>query len=115
MKYQGSCHCKAVRYEVETDLATVLECNCSHCYMKGFLLNFVPAASFTLLTPEARLTEYFFNKRHISHQFCPLCGVESFAHGKDKEGNEMYGINVRCLEGVERESLTITPVNGKDF
>jgi hypothetical protein len=27
----GGCHCGRVRYEVATDLGTVIECNCSHC------------------------------------------------------------------------------------
>ena len=83
MKYTGGCHCGAVRYEVEADLSTAMECNCSHCAMKGFILTFVPAADFTLLTPEAKLTEYQFNKKHIHHLFCPICGVQSFGNGKN--------------------------------
>ena len=40
--YCGGCHCGAVRYEVDMDLDTVMECNCSHCARKGLLLTFVP-------------------------------------------------------------------------
>ena len=35
--YTGGCHCGRVRYEVTTDLATVMECNCSHCSKRGML------------------------------------------------------------------------------
>ncbi len=115
MKYTGGCHCGAVRYEVEADLSTAIECNCSHCSMKGFILTFVPAKQFTLLTPEAKLTEYQFNKKHIHHMFCPICGVESFAHGKNSKDEEMYGINVRCLDGIDLTTLHPKQVNGKDF
>ena len=39
--YEGSCHCGKVRYTVETDLARVIECNCSICRRTGTLLTFV--------------------------------------------------------------------------
>ena len=34
--HSGGCHCGKVRYEVETDLGTILSCNCSICASKGF-------------------------------------------------------------------------------
>jgi hypothetical protein len=34
--HTGSCHCGAVAYEVDTDLEGLIECNCSHCYRKGW-------------------------------------------------------------------------------
>ena len=39
--YTGGCHCGQVRYEVTTDLAAVVSCNCSICTKRGLLLNFV--------------------------------------------------------------------------
>ncbi len=116
MKHAGGCHCGAVSYEVEIDLEKdVLSCNCSHCQMKGFLLSFVPAGSFCLLSGEENLTEYRFNTGRIAHLFCATCGVESFARGKDAEGNDTIAINARCLEGVDPEELTVQKVNGRDF
>jgi hypothetical protein len=110
--YKGGCHCGAVRYEVETDLAKVLECNCSHCRAKGLLLNFVDKDKFKLLTGAEHLTEYQFNKKSIRHLFCNICGVQSFSEGVVFP---KAAINVRCLDGVELSSLTLTPFNGKDI
>lgn len=45
MGYKGSCHCGSVRFEVEGELEQVVECNCSHCSRKGYLLWFVPRAT----------------------------------------------------------------------
>jgi len=113
--HQGGCHCKAVRYEVELDLdQPVLECNCSHCQIKGTLWQFVPAEQFKLLSGEDTLTEYRFNTQKLQHLFCSICGVESFAYG-EKDGAKTRAINIRTIDDLDLPALTRTQVNGKDF
>jgi hypothetical protein len=111
--YAGSCHCGKVRYEVTTDLAKVMSCNCSLCSRAGYLLNFVPASQFKLLSGEDNLQDYRFNTHKIAHTFCKTCGVRSFARGKTRDGADTAAINVRCLEGVDPDTLAITKVNGR--
>lgn len=109
----GGCHCGRVRYEVETDLASILSCNCSICTKHGFLWSFVPEPRFTLLSGEGDLTEYQFHKHVIHHLFCNSCGVESFARGTMPDGAEVVALNVRCLDGIEIGELALTPVDGR--
>lgn len=109
--YAGGCHCGAVRYEAETDLASVITCNCSICTKRGLMLNFVPRGAFRL-TKEGETRDYQFNKHVIHHMFCTGCGVESFAYGALPNGVEMVALNVRCLDGVDLPSLTLTPYDG---
>lgn len=112
--YTGGCHCGKSRYEVSTDLAQVITCNCSHCEKRGLLLTFVPPERFKLVAGEDKaLTKYQFNKKVIDHLFCPECGVESFARGSTPDGRSMYAINVRCLDGVELSKLALTSVDGR--
>jgi len=115
MKYTGGCHCGAVRYEVEADLSHPMTCNCSHCEKKGFVLTFVPAAQFTLLSGEDMLTEYRFNKKTIAHLFCKACGAESFGRGTDREGKPTVMINVRCLDDVDLSAIHPTEFDGKSM
>jgi hypothetical protein len=116
-KYKGSCHCGKVQYEVELDLATSanMMCNCSRCHRLGWVLTFVPAEQFTLIQGEDNLTDYQFNKQRIHHLFCKTCGIESFARGKGKDDADTVAVNLRCVEGVDLDSLKINKVNGKDF
>jgi hypothetical protein len=111
--YSGSCHCGKVKYEVTSDLSTVIECNCSICSRAGYLLSFVPADNFKLLSGEDSLSSYHFNKNVVDHKFCKNCGVRSFGQGKGREGKPMYAINVRCLEGVDPKARQIKQVDGK--
>ncbi len=92
-----------------------MECNCSHCSRKGYLLWFVPRSQFKQLTSEAGLATYTFNKHVITHHFCPQCGCAPFATGKDRSGAATAAINVRCLEGVELSSLKKVPVDGRSL
>lgn len=109
--HHGSCHCGAVRYEVETDLEGAITCNCTHCSRKGFILVFVDADKFKLLSGADAQTEYQFGKKQIRHLFCKTCGVQSYAEGITFP---KIAINIRCLEGVDPATIATTPFNGLD-
>lgn len=111
--YRGSCHCGAVSYEATADLGKVISCNCSRCARLGLLLSFAPAASFKLLSGADALTEYRFNTGAIEHLFCKTCGVQTFARGKAPDGAETVALNLRCLEGVDPDTLTPAKVDGR--
>jgi hypothetical protein len=114
MLYTGSCHCGQTAYEVEGELVQALECNCSHCSRKGYLLWFVPRTQLKLMTPETRLSVYTFNTHRIKHHFCKTCGCAPFGLGVAPNGLETAAINVRCLHGVELETLKRVPFDGRN-
>lgn len=113
--FTGGCHCGRIRYEVETDLATVMECNCSHCSKRGLLLTFVPSDKFRAVTGDDGLMDYQFNKKVIHHLRCTDCGIESFARGTAPDGKEMVAVNVRCLDGVDLKALAPMPIDGRNM
>jgi hypothetical protein len=113
MRYQGSCHCGRVAYEVEGEIGKVLACNCSMCRRKGSLLWFVPRAQMQLTKPEGNAAQYLFNKHVIKHRFCRVCGIHPYAIGTDAKGNETAAINVRCLEGIDLDSLQVDHYDGR--
>jgi hypothetical protein len=115
MNYQGSCHCGRIAFEVEGELEQVIDCNCSHCSRKGYLLWFVPRAQLKLKTPESDMATYTFNKHVIKHHFCPTCGCAPFGFGVSPSGDAMAAVNVRCLDGIDLPSLKRVPVDGRSF
>jgi hypothetical protein len=90
-----------------------IQCNCSICAKRGWLLAFTPAGSFRLTTGEDMLTDYQFNKKIIHHLFCKACGTASFARGVAPDGSESVAINVRCLDDVDLATVTVMPYDGK--
>ncbi len=114
-KYTGACHCRNVRYEVELDLSQPsIECNCSHCQMKGFILQFVSPEQFNVLQGEEELKTYKFNKHLINHLFCTDCGVEPFARGKNPDGSDAVAVNLRTLDDVDLSTVSRFPYDGKN-
>ena len=113
--YEGGCHCGKVRYRTTTDLAQVIDCNCSICSKKAGLLTFVAPDSFELISGEGAVTDYQFNRKNIHHLFCSTCGSASYGWGTGPDGNKLFAVNVRCLDGIDLSSLKVTHFDGKNI
>jgi hypothetical protein len=103
--YQGSCHCGAVRFEIETDFPELTTCDCSICRKKNALMVKVHESKFRLLAGEESLTEYQFHTKTAKHFFCKACGIYPFHRKRVTPDN--LGINVHCLEGANLEGVPV--------
>lgn len=114
MIYQGSCHCGHIAFEVEGDLHSVSECNCSLCNRLGSLRWYVKRNQIKFFTPESNLSTYQFGKKIRRHHFCSKCGCSPMG-AVLRNDVEMVSINVRCLENVDLSALTIEPFDGRSL
>jgi len=114
MIHTGSCHCGAVRLEVEApEDIEAYECNCSLCSRTGFLHLIVPASRFRLLSGDEALTTYTFNTRTAKHLFCRVCGVKPFY--VPRSNPDGFSVNVRCLDRATVRSVKILPFDGENW
>jgi hypothetical protein len=97
--WNGSCHCGAVRFRVEAEIAELTRCDCSLCRRKGALMAKVPESGLTIEAGQAALTLYRWNTGVAQHWFCRTCGIYPF-HGK-RAAPDSYGVNVGCLEDFD--------------
>lgn len=107
----GSCHCGAVRFQIETNFPELTTCDCSICVRKNALMVKVHESAFTLLSGEAFLTEYQFHTRTARHFFCRICGIYPF-HRK-RLAPDSYGVNVFCLENFDPADIPVRATVGK--
>ena len=113
---KGSCHCGAITLEVEGEApGQAMECNCSHCSRKGYLLWFVPRETAHVHAADDKVGVYHFNKHVIAHHFCKDCGCAPFALGTMPDGKPITAVNVRCLEGIDLGAIKRIPVDGRSF
>jgi hypothetical protein len=113
--YTGSCHCGAVRFECEIDLAEgTSKCNCSICSKTRFWKAIVKADVFRLLQGEDALSNYRFGRNSIHHLFCRRCGIKPFGRGYLDELGHFYAVNVACLDNATPKELAEAPVRYED-
>ncbi|ALN83865.1 glutathione-dependent formaldehyde-activating enzyme family protein [Lysobacter capsici] len=114
--YQASCHCGAIRYEVDLDLsAGTSRCNCSMCNKLRKWGAIVKPDAFRLLSggPEDTGT-YQFGTFSGTYHFCKHCAVHAYGTGElEVLGGKYYSINIACLD-VHHAVLAAAPVQYMD-
>lgn len=111
--HTGSCHCKAITFEVEApEVIEADYCNCSICKKSGYLHLIVPLSKFKLLSGEEMLSTYTFNSGIAKHTFCKKCGVKPFY--TPRSNPDGIDVNVHCIDS-EHLSIHITEFDGQDW
>ena len=109
-RYEGSCHCGAVRFEIETDFPELTTCDCSICRRRNALMVKVHESQFRLLSGEDVLRSYRFHTHTATHHFCGTCGIYPF-HRK-RVTPDHYGVNVFCLDGFDPARIPVRATVG---
>lgn len=110
-KYEGSCHCGAVRFALETDFPELTTCDCSICRRKNALMVKVHESRFWLLCGEESLSDYQFHTLTARHFFCSVCGIYTF-HRK-RVTPDYFGVNVHCLSDFDPTGIPVRHTDGK--
>jgi hypothetical protein len=115
--YRGSCHCGAVRFEADLDVAAGTgKCNCSICTKMRLWSIQVKPEAFRLIAGDGEMTDYRGNNKVAHHLFCKHCGVSPFewVDVPNLTGSKYYNINVACLDGLDIDELMAAPVTYSD-
>lgn len=119
--HHGSCHCGAVRFEAEIDLATgTNKCNCSICTKARAWFTIVPGDRYRLHAAEGALSEYRWTppgraEPFLHYAFCKTCGVRIHARGDHPSfGGLFFAVAVATLDDADRDEFAAAPVNYVD-
>ncbi|HEY5923616.1 MAG TPA: hypothetical protein VIV11_18170 [Kofleriaceae bacterium] len=117
--YQGSCHCKRVRFEVDLDLsAGTTRCNCTSCFKRRWWSVRAKPANFRLQTGREELVKSSPDQGPDPGPggFCRHCGIVPFYSVAAAEWNDgaYVGINVAALDGLDPKVLAAIPITYLD-
>jgi hypothetical protein len=106
--YHGSCHCGAIRFEADVDLAAgTFRCNCSICSKSRAWLAGVAPSAMRYTQGGDSIGDYVFAGHKIHHLFCTKCGVKIGGRSSDGKGGV---VNVSALDDATPEELAAAPI-----
>lgn len=111
-KYQGSCHCGRVKFEVGLDLAEgTSKCNCTSCWKKRYWGTKVKPENFRSISGETELSGYKAGAdKHGG--FCKHCGVLTYnwIPATDWNPSEYVAVSVAALDDLDPAELVAAPI-----
>ena len=115
MKHNGSCHCAAVRFEVDLDLSKGAgRCNCSICTKVGVTGAIVKPDAFRLVSGRESLSEYRWGAKISTRFFCRHCGIHCYGQGHLEElGGDFVSVNANCLDDVDLVDVKVSHWDGR--
>jgi hypothetical protein len=114
--FHGSCHCGAVHYEAEVDLAAGTgRCNCTFCLKSRAWKAFVTPADFRLASGADSLVAYHRHQQASLKHFCGTCGIFTHETGEaDYMGGPFVGVFVNTLDDASDQELADAPIRYSD-
>ena len=111
MKHAGSCHCSSIKFEIDSDLEKIVQCNCSICIKRNAKMIMIPKENFKLLEGSENLSLYQFNTEIAKHFFCKKCGI--YTHHNRKSDPNGMGVNLGCIDEVDPMKFDVIQFDGK--
>jgi|TARA_B100001996_G_scaffold222749_1_gene171340 hypothetical protein len=113
MKYEGSCHCGLVNFEVVAEEDPEIEyCNCSICSKSGYLHLIVGRDNFSLNSGKTGMEIYKFNSGVAKHYFCKVCGIKPFYIPRSNP--DCIDVNVNCLD-TPPKNMRVIEFDGRNW
>jgi hypothetical protein len=109
---ESSCHCGAVRLEIEQAPAEVTDCNCSICRRYGALWAYYSPADVRVFPPGDATDIYKCNDRVLAFHRCRSCGCVT--HWAPPEGGNRMGVNARLMEPSVLAGAKVFRLDGAD-
>jgi hypothetical protein len=113
--YHGSCHCGAVVFEADLDLAQgTSRCNCTFCAAARHWAAYGQPGDLRVTRGEDRLGRYSAESGAThEHCFCATCGIRLFSRGKIEEMGPFLSVQVTALKDA-RDDVFAAPVKYLD-
>ena len=110
----ASCHCGAVRIEMQQMPETLTQCTCSICRRYGALWAYCTRETARVeCAPDATIP-YLWNDRVIEFHHCRTCGCMTHYEDVDRTAEGRVAVNARMLPPGDIRGIRIRTFDGAD-
>ena len=111
---QASCHCGAVRIEIESLPETLTRCTCSICRRYGALWAYRTRKTARVVAGQQSEKPYVWGDKGIEFYHCSSCGCLTRYESAEKLVESRIAVNARMIEPAEIATLQIRTFDGAD-
>ena len=97
----ASCHCGAVRLEINRKPRTLTECNCSICRRYAARWAYTTKTSVAIISESDATKTYVYGKKTFEYHFCKRCGCVTHYERINIKNKNRIGVNARMIEPDE--------------
>ena len=114
MRFEGSCHCGAVRFAVGEAPQWLTRCNCSSCRRRGGLWAHFGSDKVSLTFESDAVMRYIWGDKTLANVFCKTCACNTHWENLDTTPGARMGLNFSMCEPKAIEGLRIRRFDGAD-
>ena len=108
---EASCHCGALRIEVDVAPDTVTDCSCSICRRKGALWAYYSPKQVRLVPASGTTAIYMWGDKEIEFHTCKTCGCTTHWAPADKTFDRM-AVNARLMDPKVLAAAMVRKITG---
>ena len=111
---EASCHCGAIKVEIDALPDTLVQCTCSICRRYGALWAFCTTQTTSVNTEQDKLTPYIWGDKDIAFQHCSVCGCMTHYESLSTEEPRRRAVNARMLLAKDIQDAKVRTFDGAD-
>lgn len=111
---EATCHCGAVRIEIDEAPREVTDCNCSICRRMGTLWAYYRLAQVRISPPDGATDIYMWDDKSIQFHRCKICGNVTHWWPVDPARDRM-GVNARLMAPSVLAAANVRHFDGASY
>jgi hypothetical protein len=110
----ASCHCGAIKIEMEKKPESVTECTCSICHRLGARWAYFTRRQVRVRGLDESASAYLWGDRCIEFYHCKSCGCATHYESTEKDDDSRVAVNTRMMRHEDIDGIPLRRFDGAD-
>ena len=110
----ASCHCGAIKLDVDAKPSTLTECTCSICHRLGAQWAYYTREQVRMEGAPAMRMAYLWGDECIEFYHCKTCGCTTHYESIEKNDDSRIALNTRMLQREDTAGIPVRIFDGAD-